>query len=258
MIRKLILLFGVLVATVVLLNVWRSQCENRRVGLTDRTQTDERQTDSIATHDEFGLTKEQREDQAIFSYNAGIQLAKEGRYEDALKSYSIAIAMKPDLELAWVNRANLLMDLGDLENALKMINHAIELAPDDPLAYATRGNIFARQTKYPAAITEYNQALTLSADNNAGILRARGHAHAKNNDLEMAIKDTRQSLKLDSDNAQTYCNLAIFYARQGNDESIRVFDQALEKFPDESCVKDIKEAWDQQIRNSAREKGVEL
>ncbi len=50
--------------------------------------------------------------------------------EEAIASYDKAIAFKPDLHQAWLNRGVALFNLGKLDEAIASYDKAIELKPD--------------------------------------------------------------------------------------------------------------------------------
>ena len=59
--------------------------------------------------------------------------------QEAISAYNEAIRLKPDYALAYNNRGNAKMDLGDLEGARADYNEAIRLKPDLAEAYDSRG-----------------------------------------------------------------------------------------------------------------------
>jgi len=62
-----------------------------------------------------------------------------GNYKEAIELYTKAIDLKPDLAVAYNNRASSEVQLRRYEAALKDYDKAIELAPDFTRAYFGRG-----------------------------------------------------------------------------------------------------------------------
>ena len=58
-----------------------------------------------------------------------------GNYQEALKSFDYAIALKTDYALYWTNRGNALRKLGQIENALASYKTALSIDPTDSNAH---------------------------------------------------------------------------------------------------------------------------
>ena len=113
----------------------------------------------------MGPTVNQILQQAIASH-------KEGKIEEAEKSYKKAIELKPDYAEAHYNlgvtlQNNLgvtLQNLGRLDEAEKSYKKAIELKPDFPEAHNNLGNTLNYKGDLVAAIDSYKQALNIQPD----------------------------------------------------------------------------------------------
>ncbi len=97
-------------------------------------------------------------------YNLGIVLRKLGRLDEAAKSYKKAIDLKPDFCEAYYNLGNTLKNLGILDKAKKNYKKAIELKPDYAVAHNNLGNILYDEGDLVAAINCYKQALNIKHD----------------------------------------------------------------------------------------------
>ena len=97
-------------------------------------------------------------------YNLGIVLRKLGRLDEAIKSYKKAIDLKPDFCEAYYNLGNTLKNLGILDEAKKNYKKAIELKPDYAVAHNNLGNILYDEGDLVAAINCYKQALNIKHD----------------------------------------------------------------------------------------------
>ena len=89
---------------------------------------------------------------------------KEGKIEEAEKSYKKAIELKPDLPEAHYNLGNTLKNLGRLDEAEKSYKKAIELKPDYAEAHNNLGNTLNYKGDLVAAIDSYKQALNIQPD----------------------------------------------------------------------------------------------
>ena len=76
-----------------------------------------------------------------------VTLKELGRFDDALASYTKAIALKPDFAEAHSNLGVTLQELGRLDDALASYNKAIALKPDyDEAYYNLSFPIISRET----------------------------------------------------------------------------------------------------------------
>ena len=179
--------------------------------------------------------------QSIAHFNAAIVLANKGEMKDALLAYSLAISVDPKNEKAWVNRSNIKRTLGDLSGALSDAKTAIGLDPRDSLAHYAKALTLMAQKQYLAAIADLDRGIALQGEHLATLLQSRGHAHAKAGQLDQAIADTKRAMALTPSEVEPYCNLAIFYARQGNEQAFELIAKAHQLSPQAPCVKTL---WD--------------
>ena len=85
-------------------------------------------------------------------------------YEDALLDFSKAIQLDANLADAYLNRARVYFESGDLEAAVQDMTSAIELTPDTPGLYLTRGRLYASIDDTERAAADLEQVLALTQD----------------------------------------------------------------------------------------------
>ena len=127
------------------------------------------------------------------------------------------IQQYPDLPYGYVFLGGLALRQKDYSNAIVYFRKAIELAPDGPdnaEAYSNRGNAYQLKGELDLAISDYNQALKLyptfgRAYNN------RGRAYLYKGELDLAMRDLNQAIKLNPRDAKAYDNRAKVYSRKG-------------------------------------------
>ena len=71
-------------------------------------------------------------------YNSGVVLLEEGWYEEAIAEFDLALFLDGSMTAAFYNRALAQQRTGRLASAIKDYTRAIELSPDLALAYASR------------------------------------------------------------------------------------------------------------------------
>lgn len=96
--------------------------------------------------------------------NLALALEQQGKSEEALEQYGLALELAPDFEAARVNRGGLLMALGRYEEALANNSTLLELRPVWPLAHFNRGDTLLALGEWKEALKSFDQALELQSD----------------------------------------------------------------------------------------------
>ena len=130
---------------------------------------------------------------------------RQQEYKEAIKHYTEAIKLKPDLDEAYINRGAAYADKGELDKAFKDYNTAIKLNPDFANAYNNRGTAYAKKGDIDNAIKDYNKAIELQHDY-ADAYNNRGITYAKKGDFDNTITDFDKVIELNPDDADAYCN----------------------------------------------------
>lgn len=173
--------------------------------------------------------------------NLGIAHFKNTKPLLALKSFDRAIKLKPVSWLAYFNRAEtyLLMgnlekskidldrciylnnkfalsydsrgvvktQLGEYESAMQDFNIAIELDPELATAWLNRANAKVHLKLFNDAFVDYNQALSLNSDFKEA-LNNRAQLYIYYKKYELAYRDLIKAIELDPNFVQVYNNLA--------------------------------------------------
>jgi len=95
------------------------------------------------------------------NYNLAKIYEKLNQYTEAKKCYDEAIKLDPHYVDAWINKGNLLEELGEHEDAIKHFNVAIGIKPDYKI-YFNKGNILFKLNLFTEAINCYKQALGIT------------------------------------------------------------------------------------------------
>ena len=124
----------------------------------------------------------------------------------------------------------------DWDGAIRCWSQVIDLPEiskeDRAKAFNSRGNAFAKKGELDTAIRDYNQALKIKPDY-AEALNSRGIAFADKGELDRAIRDFDQAININPDFAEVFYNRGIAFADKGElDRAIRDFDQAIKLKPD--------------------------
>ena len=155
-----------------------------------------------------------------------------GRLDEALASYTQAIALKPNLAEAHGNLGNTFQELSRLDEALASYTQAIALKPDFADAHYNLGNTLKSLGRLEEAEAIYTQAIALKPDladahNNLGAtLKELGR-------LEEAEASYKQAIALKPDYAEAHNNLGYALKEIGRlDEAEAIYTQAIALKPD--------------------------
>lgn len=109
--------------------------------------------------------------------HAGVELAEEGRREEAIAEYDAAIRLNPQIADAYYNRGVAYANLGEHQQAIEDYNEALRLDPQDAQAYANRALAYSRLGEDTDAQHDAERAIELGIDRRwleSAIEKARG------------------------------------------------------------------------------------
>jgi tetratricopeptide (TPR) repeat protein len=128
-------------------------------------------------------------------------------YEEAVRYYTAASALRPDSPAVYYNSGFLLQTLGDNDGASTCYDQAIEADPGFHLAYNNRGLLWYGRKEYDRAIADYSEAHRLDPKF-AIALYNRGNARYAKKQYDKAVADYAESIRLDPKYADAYNSLA--------------------------------------------------
>src|SRR5690606_28665333 len=94
----------------------------------------------------------------------GIEFMKEGKWEEAAKSFMEAIEENPGDAVSYINFGNVLSAVGETEKALSFFKKAIEIDEGASAAYYSAGNVYFEQENFEEAKNMFEQALLKGLD----------------------------------------------------------------------------------------------
>jgi len=97
-------------------------------------------------------------------YNLGIALVAEGKTEEAISHYKMAIKLNPDYAEAYSNLGVVLFAERKIEEAISHYKMAIKLKPDYALAHNTLGNALVEKGEMKEAVHHYRETVRLRPD----------------------------------------------------------------------------------------------
>jgi tetratricopeptide (TPR) repeat protein len=97
-------------------------------------------------------------------YNLGNKLQSQGKYEDAIVHYNLALQLTPDNAEIHNNLGIVLKKQGKLDEAINHYHRALKLRPDYARAHNNLGSALLAQKKLDEAIDSFRRALQINPD----------------------------------------------------------------------------------------------
>lgn len=147
--------------------------------------------------------------------NFGILRVNQGRFEDAIKEFRIALNLKPDFYQAHNELGYVYYKMGRLEIAEREFQAALKLNPNYSTASNNLGMVHAYQEKIEEAINDFERALK-SRPFDPMFHFNLGFAYAKNGQTNNAVQQYRAFLKLKPDSLPARQALEALLKKSGN------------------------------------------
>jgi Flp pilus assembly protein TadD len=148
--------------------------------------------------------------------DAGIALANERKWLEAVNKYNAAIAISPILSPAFVNRGVAKMNLREHASALEDLNQAILLQPTLAMAYNNRGVVYRSLGQGGLAAQDYLKAIELSGDQAIDAHANLATYYFECKQFELADSYYRKAIELAPDYALTHWNYGMSLLLQGD------------------------------------------
>ncbi len=157
----------------------------------------------------------------------GNVLLQSGKFAEALASYDLALALKPDVARILDNRGTALRMLGRLQDALVSHDRAIALDPKQAITHVNRGSALARLNRFSEALESFDRAIAL--DRSLALAHSnRGGALHRLERFAEALESHDWALALAPKLAQAHITRGQTLAELGRyAEALESFDRAL-------------------------------
>jgi tetratricopeptide (TPR) repeat protein len=155
-------------------------------------------------------------DRNVIAYNnRGNDHLSLGNYRQAIEDYNKAIEFNPKSPEAYNNRAAAYQNLRNYKQAIEDYSKAIELNPKYAEAYNNRGGAYGILGNYRQAIEDCTKAIELNPKY-AEAYNNRGNAHGGLGQYRQAIEDYTKAIELNPGLAEAYNNRGSAYGILGN------------------------------------------
>ena len=140
-------------------------------------------------------------------------------YKEAIKLYSKLIESNNATFMDHYYRGNAYLNSSMAQQAYEDFSTAIKLAPDFAEAYFMRGTMLINPNQVQDAINDLNMAVKYARNDTIKTISLANRASAKLtvNNIEGALKDCKESLKIDSTSSRSFfalVNLSSCYGHQ--------------------------------------------
>ncbi|MDO8805940.1 MAG: tetratricopeptide repeat protein [Elusimicrobiota bacterium] len=160
-------------------------------------------------------------------YNLGSLMAAQGKNDEAVKYYQEALRVKPNYADAHYNLGIVLAAQGINDEAVKHYLEALRFIPDFAQALYNLGLTLAAQGKTNEAVKHYLEALRIKPDYEQPHTKL-GVILAAQGKTDEAVKHYLEALRINPDYAQAHNNLGLILAAQGKtDEAVKHYLEAL-------------------------------
>jgi eukaryotic-like serine/threonine-protein kinase len=131
----------------------------------------------------------------------GRLLCRQDKYKEGIEAYDRALAIRPEMAVAYRWRAEAMLKLGQSENAIGAFNQYLRQGgtPDASL-YRGRAQAKVALNRWSEAIEDYSKAITSSPDDTASYI-GRGWAYVQASDLTGARSDFDKAVSLEPKNS---------------------------------------------------------
>lgn len=196
----------------------------------------------------------------------GIELMKEGKWEEAAKTFAEAIEAQPENPVAYINFGNVLTAVGDTERAMTFYDKAISIDENATAAYYSKGSVYYDNQHFEDAKSMFELAMKKGLDNgdnffmlgmtlvqmgnnklalpylqrSTELLENDAEAQfqyglclAREAFIDEAITALELAISLDPEHADALYNLGVAYGyKEDGDKALEMFNRALEIQPD--------------------------
>jgi tetratricopeptide (TPR) repeat protein len=162
------------------------------------------------------------------AFDEGLQLAQQGKYDEAVVSYKKALGLDPSQAYILANMADALAKLDKNEDALAAYEKAVALQPGDSALYTNMGVVLGKLGKTAESQEAFKKAAALSPGSAAQNLYNLGATLVNSGKAAEAAEAFRQALKADESYAEAWYQLGICLS--GNQATMPEAIRALERY----------------------------
>jgi tetratricopeptide (TPR) repeat protein len=160
----------------------------------------------------------------------GVVQSARGEHEAAAADFDSVLALRPGRGSAMANLAVAQMELSRWDTALAVLDSLARMRPGDAKVYYDRAHAWRGKGRTARALEDLDRALDLDPEM-AQAYMSRGSLYARRDDLDLAVADFERAVDLSGGEAARR-NLGVARLASGEHrEAARIFGQLLERAP---------------------------
>ena len=136
----------------------------------------------------------------------GMILKKQGKFQDAMDSFSKAVVIDPGFAISWYNLGRIERSLNNFKKAITYLDRAIKLQPDLTKAYFERALLLKQMGEKEKALNDYNAIIKMKGDTYMEVFFNRGLTKKMLGDYGGALADLNQAIEEFPNNAELHKN----------------------------------------------------
>lgn len=166
-------------------------------------------------------------DAAKVYINTGRALAKDDKFEEALKAFEKASELQPDNEEAIMGQIGMCMELNRPDDALKIIDKWIELKPDDPKRWFYKAMAAGETGRPEESLKAFDKLIQLQPNEGVNWI-GKGECLAALNRNDEALKAFNKALTMNPERTDVWSMKGLLQARMGKyDDAITSCNKAM-------------------------------
>ncbi len=162
------------------------------------------------------------------AFDAGLKLAAEGKYEEAIVEYKKALEKDPEQAYIQANLADSLAKVGKNDDALAAYQKALSLKPDDAALYTNCGVLLGKMGKLAESQEMFKKAAAVNPGAAAQNFYNLGATLVNSGDAAGAAEAFKQAIAADANYAEAYFQLGLCLS--GNQNAIPDAIKALQHY----------------------------
>jgi len=128
-------------------------------------------------------------------YGFGTILKKEGKFDEAIKMFDMAIEIKLDFWEAYNDRGNSYKNKGDFDRAISDFSKCLQINPNSSLAHYNRGLVLHTQRQWDQAILDFTKVIEMDP-NDGEVCYERACAYLYKKEYDKSWKDVNRAIEL--------------------------------------------------------------
>jgi tetratricopeptide (TPR) repeat protein len=148
-------------------------------------------------------------------YQQGMSNMTPGRYQEAVRLFTKAVEVYPQLAVAYLERGNAQNILGETQGAINDYDKAIEMG-NLAAAYTARGRIYVGRGDTKRAEADFNQSVGVEPNTDAYF--QLGQLLESQGDHEHAILNYDQAIRIQPDSPHIYRARSVAKRAKGDEE----------------------------------------